>query len=202
MHAKTFLLDDAFIIQTANLGYAAFFNNREFFFISHDPIIKENLEKLFAKDRAGQKVEPEDIHPNVLFCPIDCRHKTETILSGAKRSIRMYQQYIVDPAILSLLTGKQEGNIDIKLIVGDNNQKETILKTSRLVGMTHVWKKPYVHAKMILVDETYLIVSSINMSANSIDQNREIGIVIIDSALIKAFKQQFERDWAKSQPKE
>lgn len=97
-----------------------------------------------------------------------------------------------------MLTGKQETNIDIKLIVADNNNKEDILKTP-LSGVTHVWKKPYVHAKMILVDETYLIVSSINMSANSMDENREIGIVIIDSALINKFKAQFERDRSKSQ---
>ena len=64
--------------------------------------------------------------------------------------------------------------------------------------MTHVWKKPYVHAKMILVDETYLIVSSINLSANSMDENREIGIILIDAALIRKFHDWFERDWQKS----
>ena len=108
MHAKTFLTDDAFIIQTANLGYAGFFNNREFFFISHDQRIRANLKKLFAKDRTGQKIVPEDIEPELLICPIDCRQKTEYIVSGAKHSIRMYQQYITDPSLLALLTGKQE----------------------------------------------------------------------------------------------
>lgn len=205
MHAKTFVTDDAFIIQTANLGYASFFNNREFFFISHDRRIRDNLEKLFAKDRAGQKIIPEDIEPELLICPIDCRAKTEAILSGAKHSIWMYQQYIVDPAILSLLQTKwgngetlrgERGNIDMKLIVGDNDQKEDILKTP-LQGVTHVWKKPYVHAKMILVDDMYLIVSSINLSANSMDENREIGIVLIDGSIINAFREQFQRDWMK-----
>lgn len=117
MHAKTFLTDKAFIIQTANLGYPSFFRNREFFFISHDVLILENLRVIFAKDRAGQKLLPEDIHPNLLICPIDCRHKITTLLSGAKRSIIAYEQYIVDPAILALLTGKQQAAVDIKLIV-------------------------------------------------------------------------------------
>lgn len=52
MHAKTFLTDDAFIIQTANLTYSSFFSNREFFFLSYDPVIQSNLKAIFAKDRS------------------------------------------------------------------------------------------------------------------------------------------------------
>ena len=81
MHAKTFLTDDAFIIQTANLTYSSFFSNREFFFISYDPIIHSNLQALFVKDRSGEKLNPSDIHPNLLVCPIDCRHKIEILIS-------------------------------------------------------------------------------------------------------------------------
>jgi len=68
------------------------------------------------------------------------------------------------------------------------------LLASPLSVFAKVWKKPYVHAKMILIDDTYLIVSSINMSANSMDKNREIGIILIDSFLLQGFKEQFERD--------
>src|SRR4029079_12862291 len=111
---------------TANLTYPSFFNNREFFFLSYDPTIQANLKELFAKDRAGQKILAADIHPNLLICPIDCRSKIETLLSGAKKSIWMYQQYIQDPHILSLLEQKEEywerlrtdgGNFDMKFIV-------------------------------------------------------------------------------------
>lgn len=52
MHAKTFLTEDAFIIQTANLTYSSFFSNREFFLISHNPLILANLKSIFAKDRS------------------------------------------------------------------------------------------------------------------------------------------------------
>ena len=81
MHAKTFLTDEAFMIQTANLTYSSFFSNREFFFISYDPIIHANLQALFVKDWSGEKLSPSDIHPNLLICPIDCRHKIETLIS-------------------------------------------------------------------------------------------------------------------------
>lgn len=106
----------------------------------------------------------------------------------------MYQQYIQDEHIMSMLM--QRSGLDLKFIVADNDSKEQ-LAASPLSQFTHFRKKPYVHAKMILVDDTYLILSSINMSANSMDNNREIGIVIIDSFLIEQFKGMFERDWKK-----
>ncbi len=192
MHAKTFITDDAFIIQTANLTYGAFFNNREFFFVSHDSAIRQNLAELFQKDHDGIPITSSDILPNVVFCPIDCRHKIETLISGAKHSIRMYQQYIQDPRIMSILM--QRSGLDLKFIVADNSSKSQLV-ASPLSGFTHFRKKPYVHAKMILVDDTYLILSSVNMSANSMDNNREIGIILIDSNIINQFRSQFERDW-------
>ncbi len=84
----------------------------------------------------------------------------------------------------------------MKFIVADNSSKEQLM-ASPLKQFTHFRKKPYVHAKMILVDDTYLIVSSINMSANSMDENREIGIILIDAGIIEKFRGQFEKDWKK-----
>lgn len=194
MHAKTFITDESFIIQTANLSYSSFFNNREFFFISQNRAMHDNLKKLFAKDYSGERLEPSDIIPNLLVCPVDCRYKIETLISWAKNSIRMYQQYIQDEHIMQMLMDKSW--LDLKFIVADNDSKWE-LEASLLSQFTHFWKKPYVHAKMILIDDTYLIVSSINMSANSMDENREIGIILIDSFLIKQFHEQFERDWKK-----
>jgi len=35
-------------------------------------------------------------------------------------------------------------------------------------------KKPYLHTKMILIDDEILLLGSMNLSANSLDNNREI----------------------------
>jgi phosphatidylserine/phosphatidylglycerophosphate/cardiolipin synthase-like enzyme len=34
--------------------------------------------------------------------------------------------------------------------------------------------KPYLHAKMLLIDNKILLLSSINLSSNSMDKNREM----------------------------
>gem|GEM_PF-5233708 len=45
------MTDDSVIIQTENLAYSSFFGNRGFFFVSHHPAIRNNIQSIFAKDR-------------------------------------------------------------------------------------------------------------------------------------------------------
>jgi phosphatidylserine/phosphatidylglycerophosphate/cardiolipin synthase-like enzyme len=56
-------------------------------------------------------------------------------------------------------------------------------------------KKPYIHSKAFLVDERWLLIGSMNMSTNSLDKNREVGIILIDQSQISSFLQQFNTDW-------
>lgn len=55
--------------------------------------------------------------------------------------------------------------------------------------------EPYLHTKNILVDGSILIHGSMNLSQNSLDNNREIGIMIDDPDVIDTFARQFEKDW-------
>jgi phosphatidylserine/phosphatidylglycerophosphate/cardiolipin synthase-like enzyme len=54
---------------------------------------------------------------------------------------------------------------------------------------------PYLHAKMILIDHKILLLGSMNLSANSLDKNREIWILLTDPTLIQGFTAQFTKDW-------
>jgi phosphatidylserine/phosphatidylglycerophosphate/cardiolipin synthase-like enzyme len=56
---------------------------------------------------------------------------------------------------------------------------------------------PYPHAKMMLIDDMYLLISSINYSSNSVDHNREIGVIITNRDAIEYFKTRFIQDRTK-----
>ena len=47
---------------------------------------------------------------------------------------------------------------------------------------------------MILIDDEILLLGSMNLSANSLDNNREIWILLLDPALITQFKNEFAQD--------
>ncbi|RLF33482.1 MAG: hypothetical protein DRN08_05460, partial [Thermoplasmata archaeon] len=54
----------------------------------------------------------------------------------------------------------------------------------------------FVHAKVFLVDGVRGFVGSENISTNSLDNNRELGIIFEDDDSVERLAAQFEADWA------
>ncbi|NOZ44342.1 MAG: hypothetical protein GXP45_04330 [bacterium] len=106
VHSKFSLLDREFWIQTANLTHSSFFKNREYYFVSQDTGVYQSLQTIFDKDRKGEKIQLEDIHPNLLVCNINCRPVLEDLLSSAQESLIIQTQYISDPHIANIVANK------------------------------------------------------------------------------------------------
>lgn len=193
IHSKVDLLDDSFWIKTNNITESAFKSSREYMFHSYNKDIWNSLNLIWDKDWDGIKIENSDIHPNLLICNINCRAGIEYLLNSATESIIIQTQYIVDTNILAILKNKTELS-EFKIIVSDTEANDDLLKYFGPIKIKKL-KKPYVHAKMILVDNEYLILGSMNLSDNSLDNNREIWIVLIDQSLIDKFRSQFDKDW-------
>lgn len=193
IHSKVDLLDDSFWIKTNNITASAFKSSREYMFHSYNIWIKESLDMIFDKDWSGDKIELKDIHTNLLVCNINCRYGIEKLLNEAKESIYIQTQYITDFGIFEIL--KNKSNLSwFQIIVADTDDNTELLNYFGPAKVKKL-KKPYVHAKMILIDNKYLILGSMNLSQYSLDKNREIWIVLIDQSLIDQFKNQFDRDW-------
>lgn len=82
------------------------------------------------------------------------------------------------------------------MILADNDFAQKAVDTFGSKKISIV-KTPYPHAKMMLIDDRYLLISSINYSTNSMDHNREIGIIITNPDAIEYFKTRFLQDRAK-----
>lgn len=194
VHAKTFVSSWFYIIQTANLTHSARNKQREYYIVGHNPQIIANLQMLFDKDRNGQRVDAEDIHPNLVFCEIDCRHKITELISSAKESIIIQNQYVEDEQIIWLLSDKINAGIDTRINL-PQDEGDRAKDLPFLDNHVKFLKSPRIHAKALLIDRKYLLISSINLSTNSLDNNREIGIIITDTGVIDTFLKQFDEDW-------
>lgn len=192
LHSKITLADSGFWIQSSNLTHSTFANNREHLFRSENPQVLASLKSLFAKDFSGDTVNTAELHPNLVVCNINCRAVILDLLANAQRSITIQTQYLTDPELFELIAEKSQ-ILDFKAIFSDteSNQKLPNYFGSHQVRLL---KKPYVHTKMILVDDEILLLWSMNLSANSLDNNREIWILLLDPALIAQFKKEFAKD--------
>ena len=194
VHSKFSVWNSGALIQTSNLNKSSFVGNREYIFLTENTGTIASLSGIFYKDRIGLPLLKSDIHPNLAVCPINCRGVIEHLISSARSSIIIQNQYIEDSKVLSLIQEKQKtlwiSNVKIQLSKTSTNEQLLPVLGKSL----HLFSKPYLHAKMLLIDEKLLLLSSINLSSNSMDNNREMGILLTDPIVIREFIEQFRKD--------
>ena len=59
---------------------------------------------------------------------------------------------------------------------------------------------PFVHAKAMIVDGKAAYVGSINLTAVSITQNREVGVILTQATEVKRLVDTMNADFAKGKP--
>ena len=108
-------------------------------------------------------------------------------------------QYLQDDGIEQLLLKKAAEWVRISAVMpesyfkSENNINQ--IKTLQTAGIQLSKLSPdSMHAKAILVDEQFLYIGSINMSYYSLDENREMWIIIKDLHIIQSFLQQYTQD--------
>ena len=192
LHSKITLVQSGFWIQSSNLTHSTFANNREHLLRSQDPKVLSSLKILFQKDFSWDTLLDTDLHPNLVVCNINCRAIITDLLSSAKKSITIQNQYLTDHQLFDIIAKKSK-SLTFRAIFSDTDNNKKLPKYF-WTSQVRLLKKPYVHTKMILIDDEILLLGSMNLSANSLDNNREIWILLLDPALITQFKNEFAQD--------
>ncbi|MDP2104062.1 MAG: phospholipase D-like domain-containing protein [Candidatus Gracilibacteria bacterium] len=197
VHTKLLLIDDTYIITTGNLSYASFAYNREMYVIGRNPSDRETLGQIFSADFSGQEIVKST--SNLVISPIDSRAKIETLFQSATKDILIYAQTMDDPVIMDILAEKRRQKIPVTICIADpkkiKSNTETIAKLSKKGVDIRASKKPVIHAKSALVDSKYSYIGSENFTTNSLDNNREIGILLKTSPdFVEKWRGTFESD--------
>ncbi len=176
-HAKFIIIDDRFYISTGNLTQSFFTKNRDFILSDTSREVLSFLIDIFERDFSH--LGTEDIFPipsNLVFSPVNSREKIGSFLGEAKSRVIIYTQTLQDEEILSILTNLIKQKREVQICTAKNESNTQSEKYGHFS-----WKKiakPYLHAKVIFIDENSLFIGSQNLTQNSLDNNREIGIII------------------------
>jgi phosphatidylserine/phosphatidylglycerophosphate/cardiolipin synthase-like enzyme len=91
--------------------------------------------------------------------------------------------------------------VNIRLLVPTASQissnVDSLKKLKQGGVIVRTLSSPYIHAKLILVDSGKAYVGSVNLSTQSMDKNRELGIVIQSSDAINNLFSTFQKDFDK-----
>lgn len=196
-HAKYIIIDKKeALIMTSNMTYAGLNENRDFIFHTFDENIVKELIGIFESDFNNKKYKSN--LDNLVVSPDNSRNKIESIIKSAKNNIYIYVENIQDESFIDLIIKKAKKGINIKIIAPDNKKIETnipiIEKLKENSIQVYNLKKPYQHSKIIIIDESLMYLGSINFSSQSMDRNREIGVISLNNNSINEVLRTFEKD--------
>lgn len=136
-----------------------------------------------------------------MLAPLDARAKIFSVLRSATRTLDVYAQTLTDAQTLAILKEKAAAGVTVRVVLGSVDVvKDNVALMEKLRGWgvaSAAPKKPYVHAKAAVADGSFAYVGSANFTANSMDRNREVGL-LLSQAGAQTIAAAFARDWAAS----
>lgn len=200
-HAKTMIVDgETAYVLTYNLTKAATETNREFAVIDRSQSDVEELRRIFVADWNRQPYLPVD--PDLVVSPDNARRRILGLMTGARRELLVGVEILNDPEVVATLVEQRRAGVDVRVLVGGVKKIPANLPAARTLlaqGVpTRSQGKPYLHAKYVVADGERAYLGSINLSSQSLDKNRELGLMLDDVGAIAQMRAVFEQDWGVS----
>ncbi|HET9981307.1 MAG TPA: phospholipase D-like domain-containing protein [Ktedonobacterales bacterium] len=205
-HAKMLIIDGATLyVLTANLtrsglGGSSVARNREFGVIdTHADEVAEAM-AIFQAD--WNRTQPTLHDSNMVVSPVNSRATITALFTQTRTSLLIEDEEMYDSASEDALIAAAKRGVDVRLILPGATDIEAADAARLKAGGVHLVyvSAPYIHAKAIVSDGRLAFIGSENFSETSLDQNREVGLLLADSTALAIITSTFERDWAVGQP--
>jgi cardiolipin synthase A/B len=200
-HVKMMVIDDAVaIIMNQNLTQSSFTTNREFGVVTDRPDAVRAAAAIFAADWSrGKESDPGPL----VVSPTNARDQLLALVDGARISLDLYAEVLRDPQLLDALATAAERGVRVRIIVSPSVDFAAEVDELSAAGVdVRLSSSLYIHAKLIVVDGLRAFVGSQNLSATSLDQNRELGIIVDDPVNLSRLTRTFAIDFGAATPLE
>jgi cardiolipin synthase len=203
-HEKSLVVDDRrAYIMTHNLTNSSFNRNREYMAIVEDPAVVAEVAQVFDAD--WERVEPDLSRSLLVWSPVNSRSHIEALVALAQVSLDVQHTSLLDEQLLGLLADAAQRGVRVRVITPaildpSEWEFEPISNLAAAGVGVRFLDQPYVHAKAIVVDGQVAMIGSQNLTANSLENNRELGIIFDDVAAVNRLARVFLQDWNNAEP--
>lgn len=197
MHSKYVVCDDTFIVSTGNFSHSTYTKNREFLVVGKNAADRETLVQLF--DALWNNRHIAATSSGLIIAPDETRTKLERTITSAKKTLDIASQNMADDSIVRQIIAAYTRGVQIRILlpdVKDVDSNTDAIQTLKRAGIAiKTLKKPYLHAKSFVIDGEVVYIGSINFTQNSIEKNREVGVLMRNTRIATEWTQVFEGDW-------
>lgn len=200
-HEKTITIDgrEVFVLNQ-NLTASAFSKNREYDIFDTNTVDANIIRTIFYDDWQRKNYSPPD-QTDLVISPLTSRKILTALISKSQKSLDIEVEDIDDASVVAAISQDAQHE-KVRIITPSLSQISSNSKALQTLKSNNVEVKylssPYIHAKLILSDDQTAYIGSINLSSQSMDENREVGIIISNLEIINTLSQTFESDWEKA----
>jgi cardiolipin synthase len=201
-HIKLIVIDQRVaMIMNLNLTYSALNKNRELAVVTTDPALVDHASRIFENDWQGKD---GGIPGPLTISPDTSRTTILGLIESAQSNLDIYAEVITDRGFMSAVEAAIDRGVHVRIIMtqsyGQDMLDEPVGELVRYGAELHTLADPYIHAKLIMVDGTEAFIGSQNYTSTSMDQNREVGVVISGPSNLERLQRVFDRDFAMGIP--
>jgi cardiolipin synthase len=203
-HEKSMVVDGSTaVIMSENWTTTYYSSDRNFDVISNDAVDAAAMEKVFAADYAKSTVTPGD-GDDLLWSPTDAQSRLLALINGATTNLTLYSLEMGSAPIVSALVAAADRGVTVKIVAEYSSSYADEYDTLAAAGVGIVTYGSsddlYIHAKAIVADygtsAAKIFIGSENFTSTSLNSNRELGLIITDSAIITSVHATLLADYA------
>ena len=203
-HQKTVVIDGAkAVIMTANLTSRYYATSRDFMVIDTERADVSAITAVFDADFARKAVRPGD-GSDLVWSPTNSQDRLLALINGATSSLRIYSEEMGDRTVEKALVRAAERGVEVQ-VCGENESGEydsAFAKLARAGIRISYYSSStgfYIHGKVVEADygtaRAKIFIGSENFSSTSLNQNRELGLIISSHPVMSAIAGTFAADF-------
>jgi cardiolipin synthase len=203
-HQKTVIIDGTkAVIMTANLTSRYYATSRDFLVTDTERADVSAITAVFDADFAKKTVHPRDGN-DLVWSPTDSQEQLIALINGATSSLRIYSEEMGDRTVEKALIKAAKRGVDVQ-VCGENESGEydgAFAKLARAGIRISYYSSStgfYIHGKVVEADygtaRAKIFIGSENFSNTSLNQNRELGLIISSHPVMSAIAGTFASDF-------
>ncbi|MEV5877043.1 phospholipase D-like domain-containing protein [Streptomyces sp. NPDC052101] len=199
-HQKTITVDGTkSLVLTGNLTSQYYTTGRDYGVFTDDTRDVAAIEKVFDADYTATSVTPTD-GDHLLWSPTDSRNRLVSFINSATKTLDVEELEFSDSTVVNAIVARAKAGVKVRVVLENPSSYSSEVSAVKAAGGTVVgYSDPngfYIHAKAMVADyglsTQEVEAGSMNISSNSLSNNRELGIILTGTGVAQPVAQTIE----------
>ena len=206
-HQKTITVDNKeSYISTGNLDTTYYATSRDYGVFDTDANDVAAIVATFNADYAHTSITPGD-GDDLVWSPTDSQSHLLSLIEGAQHTLDVQEEEFSDTTLVNAIVADAKRGVTVRCVLEDESSDyaSEISEVTAAGGTVTTYTSStgfYIHAKDIVADygtsTAKVFLGSENMSDNSLNDNRELGLIISDPGVLTGVESTFNADFDKT----